>query len=174
MYNINLQGSWKKTLCMKFWNLCRPARAQKAGITIPPPAKKKKDDVNVEPAAPSHSNMAEYGQHINYIKKSYSSQKWSIASMSQLLQETAEERRRWITEDCPSVKDVFAEISLFDRAKACEFMHAACACSCAIYCAENHLPVPSNVHMCLHVYMCMYALTCLFALFIFLDSEGIL
>ena len=134
--NTNLQGSWKKKLRMKFRNLRRPARAHKAGITIPPPAKKKKDDESVEPAAPSISDMAEYEQHINYIKKSYSSQKWSIASMSQLLQETAEERRRWIREDCPSVKDVLLKFPCLAEPK----LVSSCmqAYTCTMYCAEKH------------------------------------
>lgn len=150
--NTNLQGSWKKKLRIKFRNLGRPARAHKAGITISPPAKKKKDDESVEPAAPSLSDMAEYEQHINYIKKSYSSQKWSIASMSQRLQETAEERRRWIREDCPSVKEVLLKYPCLAEPK----LVSSCiqAYICTMYCAEKH-------YLCSLIFICTRICTCI-------------
>lgn len=90
---------------MKFLNLRRPARARRAGVIVPPPAKKKKEEAVIA----SPLGMAEYEQHVNHIKKSYASHKWSVASMSQLLQETSQEQRRWITEDCPRVKDVLVK-----------------------------------------------------------------
>ena len=101
---------------MKFRNLRRPARAH----VVPPPAKKKKNGGSLGSSgstAPSLSDMAEYDQHVNHIKKSYTSQKWSIATMSQLLQETATERRRWIREDCPSVKEVLLKFPCLQEPK---------------------------------------------------------
>ena len=117
---MHVQGSWKRKLRMKFRNLRRPARAHKAGIVVPPPAKKKKEEGPLGSpcfTASSLSDMAEYDQHVNHIKKIYTSQKWSIATMSQLLQETATERRRWIREDCPSVKEVLLKFPCLHEPK---------------------------------------------------------
>ena len=89
----------------KFKNLRRPDRADKAGIVIPPPAPKKVkvcDDVSEQ----SHSSTAEYERHIQYIQHSYSSKKWSFASMVTLMEQTADRRREWITTEGPSVKEV--------------------------------------------------------------------
>ena len=46
-----------------------------------------------------------------------------MASISQLMQETAVEWRKWIREDCPKCQG-FAEISVFDRPKASELHYA--------------------------------------------------
>ena len=55
---------------------------------------------------PSLSDIAEYEQHIKYIMKTYSSQKWSFSSLDSLLDATSTLRRKWIKEDCPTVKEV--------------------------------------------------------------------
>lgn len=83
---------------MKFKNLRRPSRAEKVGIVVLPP--------ETEKYKSSASDKAEYEKHIKQIKKCYSSQKWSVANMAILLEETAFLRRQWISERCPSVLEV--------------------------------------------------------------------
>ena len=83
---------------MKFKNLRRPGRAEKVGIEVLPPEKEK--DMS------SASDKAEYEKHIKQIKKCYSSQKWSVANMTILLEETASQRRQWISEKYPPVTEV--------------------------------------------------------------------
>ena len=73
----------------KFRNLRRPSRAEKAGIAVPPPPKKfKKASVDSITAvqAPSESDIAEYTRHIEFIRRSYQSKRWSQKSMITLLQ----------------------------------------------------------------------------------------
>ena len=111
---------------MKFRNLRRPARADKAGITVTPPAKKKKEESG-ESINSSPSDMAVYNKHVNHITKSYSSNKWSLASMHQLLQETSAERRRWIINDCPCVKEVLLKFPCLAEPKLVCF-RSACTC----------------------------------------------
>lgn len=140
-----VQGSWKRKLRQKFKNLRRPARARKAGITVPPPAKKKKDEGSIEPSGsigPSLSDLAEYDQHINHIQKCYSSQKWSVASMTQLLQETAVERRRWIREDCPSVKEVLLKFPCLTEPKLVSDIMQRPSRQGAYVCMRAHCTVP--------------------------------
>ena len=103
MYAHHSSGFFETKLCMKLQNLRRPARALKAGIAVLPPAKKQKYDECIQPATLSCSDLVEYEQHVSCIKKSFSSHKWSVAGMNELLQETANERKRQIREDCPSV-----------------------------------------------------------------------
>ena len=114
---------------MKFRNLRRPARAVKAGLEVPPPAKRKKCDVFVLPDTPSCSDAVEYEQHVSYIQRSFASQKWSLSSLSQLLQETAKERRRWIVEDLPTVAEVLLKFPCLTEPKLVSFRK----CTCTMY-----------------------------------------
>ena len=109
---MHTQGSWKEMMRTKFRNLRRPSRAEKAGIAVPPPPKKfKKASVDSITAvqAPSESDIAEYTRHIEFIRRSYQSKRWSQKSMITLLQQTAKQRRSWIKNECPSVKDVLKD-----------------------------------------------------------------
>ena len=87
---------------MKFKNLRRPARAQKAGIAVPPPAKRVKKDS--EDIIVSPIDQEGYERHLEHIKRSYNSKKWSVPNMAILLEETAIQRRSWITNENPPVK----------------------------------------------------------------------
>ena len=83
---------------MKLKNLRRPVRAEKAGISVPPPTKKFKSD---KPVAIDSSplDLADYEKHIKHLQKNYSSRKWSTASIMTLLELTSVECRRWISDD---------------------------------------------------------------------------
>lgn len=64
---------------MKFKNLRRPAGAENSGVDVPPPTKARKlEAATVEASA---SDVAEYHEHIKQLKKSYSTQKWSVVSI---------------------------------------------------------------------------------------------
>ena len=99
---------------MKFKNLRRPSRAEKVGITLKPPAKKIRIESDEDTAPGTHikspqtssSDMAEYKKHVRYIQKTYTSQKWSLASLTSLLGETAIIRRKWINEEGPPVEEI--------------------------------------------------------------------
>lgn len=54
----------------------------------------------------SASDLAEYEQHVTYMQKTFKTNKWSLASMTSLLELTATQRRQWIRVDCPTVKEV--------------------------------------------------------------------
>ena len=92
---------------MKFKNLRRPTRAEKAGISVSPPVKKK---FKVEPQETqdesSSSDLAKYELHVKQIKKMYRSHKWSVSSLAKLLNLTRTQRQQWITQDCPKVAEV--------------------------------------------------------------------
>jgi len=84
---------------MKFINMNRPARAEKVGLSVPPAKKKMLNEsassqsTSSQPSSStSSSSMADYNLHIGHLKKSYSSGKWSIASLSLALGETAIQR----------------------------------------------------------------------------------
>lgn len=100
---------------MKFKNLRRPARAETSGMDVTPPTKVKK--VEAATVEASASDIAEYKEHIKQIKKSYATQKWSVASMVTLLEVTAVQRRRWIRDECPSVKEIIEEFPCLKEPK---------------------------------------------------------
>ena len=118
------KDSWKKILIQKFKNLRRPERAEKAGIEIPPAKRRRGDEETASSSpSPSASDRAEYDKHIQHLQKTYASQKWSLANMSSLLDETATQRRRWIMEDCPSVKDVLSKFPCLKESKLVRHVH---------------------------------------------------
>ena len=90
----------------KFKNLSRPARADKAGISVPPPLKKAKRIPVSTMATFTDSDTAEYKLHVEYLKQTYNSKKWSLSGMQTLLEQTSNQRRSWIKNDGPSVKEV--------------------------------------------------------------------
>lgn len=65
----------------------------------------------------SLSDVAEYEQHIKYINKTYSSQKWSFTSLDSLLDATSALCRKWIKEDCPTVKQVLLKFPCLQEHK---------------------------------------------------------
>lgn len=92
---------------MKFKNLRRPNRAQKAGIVVPPPPKRMKMSIPETPAtSPSASDTAQYDRHISFLQRSFQSKKRSMASMLTLMEDTAEFRRSWVRDENPSVSMV--------------------------------------------------------------------
>lgn len=101
---------------MKFKNLRRPARILKAGIEEIPPKKKSKSECMIK-KTPSLSDVAEYNQHIKFMQKSYSSQKWSFTSLDSLLEATSTLRRKWIKEDCPTVEEVLLKFPCLQEHK---------------------------------------------------------
>ena len=106
---------------MKFKNLRRPSRAEKVGISVKPPAKKSRTEheehTHTQSTELSSSDKAEYAKHIKYIQKTYSSQKWSLASLTSLLAETAILRRKWIMEEGPPVQEVLETFTCFKEPK---------------------------------------------------------
>ena len=118
------KDSWKKKLIQKFKNLRRPERAEKAGIEIPPAKRRRGDEEATSSSpSPSASDRAEYDKHIQRLQKTYTLQKWSLANMSSLLDETATQHRWWIMEDCPSVKDVLSKFPCLMESKLIRHVH---------------------------------------------------
>ena len=108
---------------MKFKNLRRPARAKKSGITVHPPLKKFKtdDDDATSSIAVTSSDSAVYERHLEYLQRSFNSKKWSVLSMVTLLQETAEQRRSWITNENPPVKLILEKFPCLADPKVVSF-----------------------------------------------------
>ena len=112
---VYVQGSWRRKLRTKFKNLRRPKRALKAGIAVSPPPKKMQScSVTADVAVQSASDVAQYNRHVAFIQQSFSSKKWSVASMLTLLEETAGHRRSWIRNECPSVRQVLEKFSCLE------------------------------------------------------------
>lgn len=88
----------------KFKNLRRPARADKAGITVPPPLKRTKRMPCPAVATFTDSDIAEYKQHVDYLKHTYNSKKWSLSGIKMLLEQTSQQRKAWIKNENPTVK----------------------------------------------------------------------
>ena len=101
---------------MKFKNLRRPARAEKAGIQLPP-QKKAKMDSSDSASTSSDADVVEYDQHVKYLQKCYISQKWSLASMATLLKQTATLRRKWIFESNPPIKEILEKFPCLKEPK---------------------------------------------------------
>ena len=99
-------------LRMKFKNLRRPSKAQKSGIVIQPPQKRVKT-ATVEMF--TDSDAADNKRHIQYLQQTYHSKKWSLCGMKLLLEQTSKQRRSWIQNDSPPVKEVliYSHIMLF-------------------------------------------------------------
>ena len=55
----------------------------------------------------TYSDVAEYKRHVEYLKHTYNSKKWSLPGMKMLLEQTSTQRRAWIKNENPSVKAVF-------------------------------------------------------------------
>ena len=113
----------------KFKNLRRPARADKAGI-VPSPLKKPKRNVAPTAATYSESDVAEYKRHVDFLKHTYNSKKWSLSSVKVLLEQTSEHRRMWIRSDTPPVKEVLEMFPCFtDPRIVCFFVFAVHFCN---------------------------------------------
>ena len=100
------QDSWKNKFKIKFKNLRRPGRSQKAGLLVPPLPAKKQKNIYIEASPPTASDLAEYEQRVTHLIKVYTSKKLSLAYMVSLLELTAKLRRQWIKEELPSVYEV--------------------------------------------------------------------
>ena len=118
-------------------NLRRPARAGRAGIDVTPPTKKMKVSAEV-PVSPSASEMAAYMQHIKYMQKSYSFDKWSISSVATLLEQTAVQRRRWIMDEYPKVKEVLDKFPCLKEPKLVSIC-ALCLSTCKLMSTLTYL-----------------------------------
>ena len=94
---------------MKFKNLRRPSRSKAAGVVIEPPVAKKAKtnecDVVVDPVG--------YERHVEYLQNSYASKKWSVANMMTLLEQTAHQRREWISKETPSISEILKTFPCF-------------------------------------------------------------
>ena len=66
---------------------------------------------------PSSSEKAIYEQHVKHLQGSYSTSKYPSTTMITLLEETAALRKKWIVEDCPTVKDVLEKFSCLKEPK---------------------------------------------------------
>ena len=91
---------------MKFQNLRRPGRFQKAGLLYFLRLLKSKKNDTIVASPPTASDLAEYEQHVTHLIKVYTSKKWYLAYVVSLLELTAKLRRQWIKEELPSVSEV--------------------------------------------------------------------
>lgn len=76
---------------------------------VPPPAKRMKTMDVASPALKlqSESAMAEHKKHVDFLQRSFFSNKWSLASVITVMEDTAEECRRWMNTENPSIRQVF-------------------------------------------------------------------
>ena len=103
---------------MKFKNLRRPSRSEKAGIEVSPAAKRiKVDTTESTVSTPSASDEAAYDRHVKHLQKVYDSQKWSVPRLTSLMEETAVVRRQWITNECPPVKVILEKFPCLKEPK---------------------------------------------------------
>ena len=125
-------------LLMKFKNLRRPARAEKAGVVAQPfpPKTSKQCMQTIEPSA---SDKAEYERHTEFLRMKYQSKKWSIPSILTLLQQTADMRRMWIKSENPTVKTVLDKYPYLADPKIVSL--------CVVYLAimDPNAPISSDV-----------------------------
>ena len=112
----------------KFKNLRRPARADKAGITVPPPLKKAKRVPVSTMATFTDSDTAEYKRHVEYLQHTYNSKKWSLSGIQILLEQTSKQRRNWIQNECPSVKAVLDLFPCFADPRIVSLVHVHDEC----------------------------------------------
>ena len=115
------QDSWKRKLRNKFKNLRRPERAAKLGVR-PLPKKRREDDDTTAPTnagsvTPSVSDLEQYERHVQHLQKLYRGRKWVASQLSSLLHETFPLRRKWITEENPTAKDVFEKFPCLQEPK---------------------------------------------------------
>jgi len=73
---------------------------------VPAAKKLKLDAVSPPTKVLTASDKAELDLTIDYMKKSYNSDKWTITAAVHTLEQTALYRQQWITEESPTVKDV--------------------------------------------------------------------
>ena len=66
---------------------------------------------------PSASDKAVYEQHVKHLQKSYSTSKYSLATITTLLEETTALRKKWIVEDCPTVKEILEKFPCLKEPK---------------------------------------------------------
>ena len=118
---------------MKFKNLRRPNRAQKAGIVVPPASKRAKLS-EPSPAAPSTSfTTAEYERHIAFLQQSFKSKKWSLSTMITLIEETAELHRIWIRDENPCVKHILGKFPCLTDPRIVSNFFNVCMCANLLY-----------------------------------------
>ena len=99
---------------MKFKNLRRPSRAKFVGITLDsePSEKKMKLDEDDLP-----EDKIAYERHTEYLQQLYASKKWSVGSVMVVLEQTSIQRRKWITEECPSLLEIMKSFPCFNDPK---------------------------------------------------------
>ena len=108
-----LQGIWKKKL-NKFKNWCRPDRNKRLdSFSEDGDDALSLNKVNIHCVSktsliePSSSEKSAYEQYIKYLQKCYSTCKYSLTTITTIMEETAALGRKWIIEECPPVKEVF-------------------------------------------------------------------
>ena len=109
-------------LRMKFKNLRRPGRAEKAGITVSPPSKKPRKNATCTMEAFTESDCAEYERHVQYLKQTYHSKKWSLSGMQILLEQTSKQRRSWILAESPTVELILDTFPCFADSRIVSFV----------------------------------------------------
>ena len=50
------------------------------------------------------SSLSQYDRHVSFLQRCFRSRKWTVASITTLMNQAAEIRRDWICKDGPSVK----------------------------------------------------------------------
>ena len=116
---------------MKFKNLRRPPRAEKVGIVILPLNAKAKDEVGGSDGQSVSAKLEDddetYNQHVKFLKQSFNSSKWSLASIANLLEETSSQRRWWISNQKPLVETVLEKFPCLTDPTIVGY-HVSCIC----------------------------------------------
>lgn len=86
--------SWARKLTDKFKNLHRSDRAEKAGIKLQPIKRAKVDEV--DEMFPTSTDLEVYDRHNTKMHTDYLSGKWSVSSISSLMEETFYERKKYL------------------------------------------------------------------------------
>ena len=73
---------------------------------MPAEKKLKFDATSLPTKVLTASDKAELDLTIDYMKKSYNSNKWTVTAAVHMLEQTALYRQQWITEESPTVKEI--------------------------------------------------------------------
>jgi len=73
---------------------------------VPAEKKLKLDATSLPTKVLTASDKAELDLTIDYMKKSYNTDKWTVNAAVHMLEQTALYRQQWITEESPTVKEI--------------------------------------------------------------------
>ena len=112
--SILIQMSWVKTLKNRFKNIRRIPRQIRTGLEFGLPTRKAEKSLKasfhpIPQVSGKLLDDATYGRHRATLEKKQKKTTKSQSTITSLMRETCSNRRKWITEDMPSVAEVVNE-----------------------------------------------------------------